>query len=133
MTVQFRNYNHPDDYKQVSDFLIRNHQPGNLDGNWLEPAWEYMHGHPQLDSDSLGKIGIWEAAGKIVAVANYESCLGEAFFQFDPDYVHLRAEMLDYAEANLAGKSGADGRCLRAYINDFDGEFQALGQRGQRD
>lgn len=64
MTVQFGHYNHTHDYQRVSAFLIAHHQPGNLDGNWLEPAWEYMHFHGLLDSASLGKIGIWEAAGR---------------------------------------------------------------------
>ncbi|NTU74690.1 MAG: hypothetical protein HGA86_01030, partial [Anaerolineaceae bacterium] len=52
--------------KLVDDFLLEHYRPGNQDGNWIEPAWEYMHGHPALDSSSLGKIRIWEDAGKIV-------------------------------------------------------------------
>jgi len=100
---------------------------GNLDGNWLEPAWEYMHGHPDLDSSSLGSIGVWEVEGEIVAVVHYESRLGEAFFELHAAYRHLRTEMLDYAEANLAGRSRKDGReYLRAYVNDDDPELQTL-------
>ena len=127
MTVQLRNYNHTEDYKLVSDFLIRHHQTGNLDGNWIEPAWEYMHYHPALDGSSLGKIGVWDESGKIVAIAHYEWHLGEAFFQFHPAYRHLRKEMLEYAEANLTGISKRDGRkYLFAYVNDNDAEFQSL-------
>jgi len=124
---RFRQYDHAADYKRVSEFLIAHHRPGNLDGNWLEPEWEYMHFHPGLDGRSLGKIGIWESSGEIVAVAHYESHLGEAYFEFHPDYRHLRTEMLDYAEANLIGMSREDGhRYLRAYVEDNDAEFQAL-------
>ncbi len=127
LNIQCRHYNYPPDYQRVSEFLIAHHQAGNLDGNWLEPAWEYMHGHPHLDSSSLGSIGVWEAEGEIVAVAHYESRLGEAFFEFHAAYRHLRTEMLDYAEANLAGRSQKDGRKhLRAYVNDNDPEFQTL-------
>jgi GNAT superfamily N-acetyltransferase len=127
MSVQFRHYNNPDDYKRVSEFLITHHRPGNLDGNWIEPAWEYMNFHGLLDSASLGKIGMWEDAGDIVAVTHYEWCLGEAFFQFHPDYHHLRTKMLDYAESNLTGISSKDGRkYLRAYVNDNDQEFTSL-------
>lgn len=130
MTVQFRYYSHPDDYKRVSDFLIQHHQPGNLDGNWIEPAWEYMHYHPYLDSSSLSKIGIWEKEGEIVAVAHYEWRLGEAFFQFHPAYRHLREEMLVYAEQNLSALSDKDGKkLLRAYVNDNDGAFLSLVKR----
>ena len=83
MTLKFRDYQHPDDYNKISKFLITHHQLGNADGNWLEPVWEYMHGHPYLDRTSLQKIGVWEDNGEIVAVAHYESILGEAFFEFD--------------------------------------------------
>jgi len=129
MAVQFRRYNPAHDYQNVNEFLITHHQPGNLDGNWVAPAWEYMHFHGLLDSASLDKIGIWEDAGEIVAVAHYEWSLGEAFFQFHPAYRHLRAKMLDYAEAHLTGVSRKDGRTyLCAFVNDDDAEFLALVQ-----
>ena len=38
MTVIFRNYEHAAEYPCVSEFLITYYQPGNLDGNWIEPA-----------------------------------------------------------------------------------------------
>ena len=127
MNIQFRHYTGADDYKRIDDFLIEHYQPGNQDGNWIEPAWEYMHSHPNLDSSSLGKIGIWEEAGKIVAVTHYEWHLGEAFFQFHPEYRHLRGEMLDYAEGNLFGQAEKDGRkYLCAYVNDNDPAFLSL-------
>lgn len=126
MTPTNRQYNPPDDYERVSTFLIAHHQPNNADGNWLEPAWEYMHSHPYLDQSSLEKIGVWEENGRIVAVVTYESCLGEAFFQFHPAYKPLRVEMLDYAEKTLHGTS-ADGRkFLRVFVNDMDHDFTAL-------
>jgi ribosomal protein S18 acetylase RimI-like enzyme len=124
-----RKYEGQNDYWAVSAFLKRHHREGNLDGNWLEPIWEYMHGHPMLDEPALDKIRIWEAGGEIVAVANYETSPGEAFFQFHPGYRHLREEMLDYAEQNLYGVSEEDGRrYLNAYVNDYDKEFQTLVQ-----
>jgi predicted N-acetyltransferase YhbS len=127
MTIHFRRYHHPEDYHCIDDFLTRNYQPGNADGNWIEPAWEYMHFHPLLDSSLLDRIGIWEDRGEIVAVVNYEWRLGDAFFQFHPAYSHLRGELLDYAEQHLAGVAGADGcKTLHAYINDYDSDFQSL-------
>lgn len=127
MTLQFRQYHPPHDYQRVSEFLITHHRPGNQDGNWLEPAWEYMHFHSQFDRDSQAKIGLWEVAGEIVAVAHYESYLGEAFFQFHPDYHHLRGDLLDYAEANLTTLTD-DGRqrYLHAFVNDTAPQFRAL-------
>ena len=127
VSIQMRKYEDPYDYQRVGDFLIEHYQPGNQDGNWIEPAWEYMHGHPGLDRTVLGKIGIWEESGKIVGIAHYEGSLGEAFFQFHPAHRHLREEMLAYAESHLHGVSAKDGRrTLQAFANDSDEEFLAL-------
>lgn len=127
MSVSFRHYSRPDDYQRVDDFLLAHYQPGNRDGNWLEPIWEYMHGHPYLDVAALGRIGIWEDDGQVVAVANYESRLGEAFFQCHPACRHLRQAMLDYAEQSFPGEPQDDGRqVLHAYIHENDEEFLAL-------
>jgi len=127
MSIKLRHYIHPDDYWKIDEFLIRHYRPGNADGNWIEPAWEYMHGHPFLDSTSLRKIGVWEENGEIVAVSHYESQLGEAFFEFHPAYRHLRDEMLDHAERHLAGVSKEGGRkYLHAFINDNDPGFLSL-------
>jgi GNAT superfamily N-acetyltransferase len=124
---RFRQYEYPADYERVCEFLVAHYQPGNADGNWLQPTWEYMHFHPSLDSSSLGRIGIWEADGEIAAIAHYESHLGDAFFEFHPDYRYLRTTMLDYAEASLTGKSRRDGRkYLCAFVNDNEAEFQCL-------
>jgi GNAT superfamily N-acetyltransferase len=126
-STRLRHYEHPADYERVGEFLAAHYQPGNVDGNWLQPTWEYAQFHPLLDSSSLGKIGIWEADGKSVAVAHYEWNLGDAFFEFHPNYRHLRAAMLDYAQANMMGKSQRDGRkYLCAFVNDNDTEFQRL-------
>jgi GNAT superfamily N-acetyltransferase len=128
MTTRIRSYAPSVDYWRVSGFLTRHYRSENADGNWLEPNWEYMHGHPSLDHESLGRIGIWEDAGEIVALATYESTLGEAFFQLHPAYRHLRAELLTYAEEHLRGRS-QDGRpYLRAYVNDGDAALLDLVQ-----
>jgi len=125
-TITLRHYVRPADFRTVGDFLIRHYQPGNRDGNWLQPIWQYMHSHPNLDEAALERIGVWEGAGEIVAVVHYESTLGEAFFELHPDYAFLKRDMLDYAEEHLFGISAAGQRYVRAYVNDFDGEVQAL-------
>jgi ribosomal protein S18 acetylase RimI-like enzyme len=122
MSVSFRTYQHPTDFHNISAFLIEHYQPANRDGNWLEPAWEYMHGHPALQPQFLNRIGIWEEDRQIVAVAHYEWHLGEAFFQFKPGYQYLREEMLDYAEDHLVAEDGQ----LHAFVNDTDAQFTAL-------
>lgn len=126
MPITFRSYRTPFDYHLVDRFFIEHFRPANADGNWLQPAWEYMHSHSMLDRLSLGKIGLWEDNGQLAAVVHYESSLGEAFFQFHPAYRELREEMLDYAEKNLFGCDEQGRAFLHAYANDNDPEFQAL-------
>lgn len=124
MPITFRTYQSPEDYARISAFLIANHLPGNRDGNWLEPAWEYMHFHPCLEPHFLDRFGIWEDDGQIVAVAHYEDGLGDAFFQFKSGYTFLRTEMLDYAESQLISPPDDQGnQYLSVYINDFDQPF----------
>lgn len=126
MGLILRAYQSPGDYQRVSDFLTQHYLPGNADGNWIAPAWEYMHHHPALNSNVLDRIGIWQEDGRIVAVAHYEWHLGEAFFEVDPAYRAMRYEMLQYAEEALAGDTPEGGKTLRVYVNDNDPDFQAL-------
>jgi N-acetylglutamate synthase-like GNAT family acetyltransferase len=121
VTISHRPYDHATDYKKVSEFLIKHYLPGNVDGNWLEPEWEYAIFHPMLDLENMTHWRIWEVDDEIVAFAHYEWHLGEGFFEFHPDYHHLREELLDYAELHLAGISNKNGRrYLCAYVNDYD-------------
>ncbi len=85
-----------------------------------------MHYHPYLDGRSLDRIGIWEDAGQIVAVVNYEDGLGQAFFQLREGYEHLKHEMLDHALTYLFARADDGKKRLRAMVNDFDHDLQAL-------
>ena len=126
MGIIHRQYRSPDDFKLVDDFLISKFQPGNQDGNWLQPTWEYMHSHPYLDETSLDKIRIWEDSGKIVAVVHYESRLGEVFFEVHPAYIQIKPVMLEYAEKHLYGETESGDWYVRAFVNDFDLEQETL-------
>lgn len=134
MTIINRPYIHETDYKKVSEFLIKHYLPGNADGNWLEPEWEYANFHPMLDQDHMQLWRIWEENDEIVAFTHYEWRMGECFFQFHPEYRHLREEMLDYGEKKLTGVSSKDGRkYLLAYVNDYDAPMiQLLRDRGYK-
>ena len=133
MAVRLRSYQSQADSYAISDFLTAHYQPGNRDGNWFQPIWEYAHTHPWFDESSVGRIGIWEDGGEVVGVATYELRLGEAFFHTHPSYAHLKPEMLAYAEENLSA-TGDDGkRYLKAFVNDFDTAFEeTVVSRGYR-
>jgi GNAT superfamily N-acetyltransferase len=125
-TASLRRCAGPADFAAISGFLYTLYQPDNADGNWLQPVWEYAYTHAWYDAESVSRIGIWEAAGAIVGVATYESQLGEAFFQVHPDYIHLKPEMLTYAEGQLTRIDDAGNRTLRVYVNDFDTAFERV-------
>jgi GNAT superfamily N-acetyltransferase len=128
MTLNFRNYQGKEDFYRISEFLTTIFDPEDRYGNWLQPRWEYMHFHPCLDESHLDRIGIWEEDGRIIALANYESVLGEAYFSIHPGYSHLREAMLSYAEEALHGFSEKHpGRKhLTLFISDKDHELEAL-------
>jgi predicted N-acetyltransferase YhbS len=128
VNIKLRQYNVKKDFKTVGDFLVKHYLPENRDGNYLQPAWEYMHSHPYFKDGLLDSFRIWEDDGKIVGVVHPESLPEEAFFEIHPDYPHLKAEMFAYTEEHIKGR-GPDGRiCVLAFINDFDKEFEALAE-----
>lgn len=115
-----------EDFFKVRDFLLRIHEPGYKDENWLWARWEYMFSHPALDEQYLSRIGIWEDQGRIVAMANYEDSLGYAFFSFDRAYSFLKQEMLDYALQHLCIQDDQGNKVLKVMINQNDAEFVNL-------
>ncbi|MFN2190212.1 MAG: GNAT family N-acetyltransferase [Candidatus Promineifilaceae bacterium] len=126
MAVEFRSCAGPVDFPGISDFLYSLYQPDNQDGNWLQPIWEYAYTHPWFDEESVSRIGLWKDNEAIVGVVLYESRLGEASLQVHPDYMHLKTEMMAYAEQHLTALT-KDGKCyLKVYVKDFDRAFQRL-------
>ena len=133
MTTTRRTYERAADFDAISHFLTRHYLPGNRDGNWLQPIWEYALFHSLFDESSVDRIGIWEDEGRVVGVATYEMRLGEAFFHVHPKYEHLKPEMLSYAEKHLTGVDDDGKRYLKAFVNDFDTAFEeAVTSRGYR-
>jgi len=138
MAATLRPYRHPEDFSRVGSLLVETYQPFRQPSNWLQPRWEYMHylcvpffGRTRAD---LERIGIWEDQGRIVGVVHFEERFGQAYFQQHPDYPHLKADMLDYAEANLSALSSNGERSLRAFLSDFDHQFESIARaRGYRE
>lgn len=124
MAVRRRRFDPSRDFDGISTFLTPLYCSNNADGNWFQAIWEYAYTQPNFDEKSLDCIGIWEDGAYMVGVATFESRLGEAFFSVHPDYEHLKLEMLEYAEKNLADLESDGRRYLKAYINDFDTAFE---------
>jgi predicted N-acetyltransferase YhbS len=79
-----------------------------------------------IRESDLENIGIWEDAGDIVGVVHFEDRYGEVYFETHPEYPHIKSDMLDYAERNLSASSEDNKRYLKAFINDFDSEFESI-------
>ncbi len=132
MGVQIRSYNRQKDFTLVGDFLIDTYQPGEPPSNWLQPRWEYMHylclPLRKARQSDLEKISIFESAGHIVGVVHFEDKLGEVYFEIHPNFTHLKLEMLKYAENHLYAELGNGRRYIKAFINDFDTEFESIAE-----
>jgi hypothetical protein len=88
-----------------------------------------MHYHPLFDeslSTAFSNTGVWESNGSIVGVVHFEHRPGQTFFQIHPDFVHLKVEMLEYAEAFLSVPAGEDKREIAVWVNDFDARLESV-------
>ena len=125
MKAKFRNYTNQmrftEDYMKVWDFLVRINSTIPVTPNYLWGRWEWGFSHSYFDETQIAKIGLWEDGGQVVALATYESQLGEAFILFDPAYSTLKQEVLDYALDNLT----KDGK-VKVMIPDGDRDLQKL-------
>jgi predicted N-acetyltransferase YhbS len=131
MAARLRSFDRNTDFAAIHDFLVGLYEPGNRDGNWFGAVWEYAYTHGGFDDSAVGRIGVWEEAGRIVGVASYELFLGEAFLNTHPDYVHLKPEMLVHAERNLTATDRVGKRYLKVFVNDFERGFeQVVQERG---
>jgi predicted N-acetyltransferase YhbS len=119
MTVSIRAYREPDDYQLVDRFLIETYQPGDHLATWLQPRWEYMHGHPFIENVDLSRIGIVEDATGVLGVVHPEHHPALCYLQVRPGRVDTVPLLADWAETHLGGWSftfGAEG--LGFYVDD---------------
>jgi N-acetylglutamate synthase-like GNAT family acetyltransferase len=127
--MHIRSYNHKQDYQRVGDFLIEIYQPGEYFLNWLQPRWEYMHYHPNIQEVNLEKFGILEDNGDIVGMVHPEHVERQIYFQVRPGYDHIKPMLFDYAEENFQGISQSTGKLIRAmYINEHDKTLTQLAE-----
>jgi predicted N-acetyltransferase YhbS len=92
-----------------------------------------MHYNYSLKEPDLERFGIWEDSGDVVGVAHIEDQFGTVYFEIHPDFTHLKSEMLEYAETYLSLELSNGRRYIRAFISEFDSEFEAVAaSRGYR-
>ncbi len=123
MTVKFRNYNNKPgfskDFYDIRDFLIRINSREFVCINFLWERWEWSFCLESISEEDLPKMGIWEDAGKIVAVAAMEQAPGEVFPFVDGGYGFLKKKVLEYSLEKLT----KDAK-MKILIQDDDPDFQ---------
>jgi len=121
MAVTFRNYSlkpfYSDDYHKVREFLVRINAEKLTTPRMLWGAWDWA-APPVWHQNLSQKIGLWEDNGKMVAVATYESSLGEGYLMVDELYAHIKSDLVAYSKKALSD----DGN-LRLILPDGDFEF----------
>ena len=152
MVARLRKYKPEQDFLRIRDFLVDTYQIIGKPQNWHLERWNYARyfvvpmlgtygqGEPSPE-DSLKAIRFWEDAigvwendeGEILGVVSSENPeLGRAFIQRHPQYNHLLAEMLDYAEATFIDIDKGKNT-LKIQVYEYDEPLQALAQeRGYR-
>jgi GNAT superfamily N-acetyltransferase len=126
--VTFRELSTDADWWAVRDLLIHTQPRTAVGWNWDVRHWDGQRFHSATAEEARerqGTVGLWEADGTLIGAMHREGSGGSAFFELDPDYRYLQAEMLDWAEDTLATQ--ADGRSkLELYAFDYDLTRRAL-------
>lgn len=98
--ITFRNYTNvwgiTEDYHKVRNFFI---ERGYCEFTYAR--WDWMITHSCLEKNNIGKIGLWEDNGKIVALATFDCQLGGTYLITLPEYEYIKTEMVLYAEKNM--------------------------------
>ena len=121
------------DWWAVRDLLVRAHHASPPGWNWDIRRWDGSRFHneiPRLPVWFTARTRLWEDGdGRLVGVVHPEGP-DEVFLELDPDYRHLQAAMLDWAEVSLAAVVGGQDH-LELLTWDYDlPRRELLRQRG---
>lgn len=120
MDITQRRYKILSDFEKVSQLLRNNFVKYQKNGNMCQPRWEYLHMHPWFNFKLAHRFGVWEKGDEIVAVACYETDLGDCFLITKIGYEFLRKEMVDYAEQELFKINDKQKRELNIWVYDYE-------------
>lgn len=107
------------DYRRVYDFLLGLDLDKDRPMNYSAVRWVWGFTHVIFNSTYIDRFKAWEHDNRIVAFANYEDDLGDAFLSLSPDQYELWPELVEYAETHLS-KEGK----LKICVADGESELQ---------
>ena len=128
MNISTTTYNKRD-YNDVIRFLGYLYQLNPDSPYWLPSRWEYAAYLVSPLHLNRGKpnwtkyIQIWKDGDKIVGIVNSENPDENVFIHLDPKYLHLKEEMIDWAEENI------DFGGIRFWIHDKDAHTEEILKR----
>lgn len=123
MGITLRSYKLLSDFERVNEFLRQNFTKYEQNGNIQQPFWEYAHTHPYFNHKLTHRFGIWEDNGEIIAVAFYESDLGECLLITKIGYEEMKPTLIDYAEKELF-KVVDNQKSLDVCVFDYETELR---------
>lgn len=123
--VMQRPYCMETDYQPVRELLTQTLPITPTGWNWDLRRWDGTHWHrddASIAARDWSQFGVWETAdGQIVGVAHSEYWGSDLHLQLHPDYRHLEAEMIAWAEVHVASKTGPDGEPeINMVVKDYD-------------
>ena len=93
---------------------------------WLQPRWEYMHGHPLLARLDLSAIGVAEQHGRVVGVIHPEDHPAFCYLQGHPETAALKEALVEWALAHFGGRSERFGDVNGVWVSDPDPGLEAI-------
>lgn len=125
------------DYERIRDLLVQTQAIAPLGFNWDIRRWEGKCWHnPQAagNPDWHKNSQLWEtSAGQLIGLVHPDG-LGFPYIEIHPDYRHLEAEMIAWAESHLTEPTPDNtGRQLQFFVYEYDVYRQRfLEERGYR-
>lgn len=119
---------HGVEFARVRDFLIELDTPHGCRPGFSWVRWEWAFARAAVRAEDLGRIGLWERGGRLVALATLEDGPGEAWLLARPGFEHLYPELIEHARRRLA----RDGRLRVLVPEDDDALVSALRVAGFR-
>lgn len=116
-----------EDYNRVRAFLLAHDS-----ANYSFGRWDWMMSHSMLAAAALPRIGLWEEAGEVVALAAFDTEPGGAYLLYAPAHAALIPAMLAHAEAHL-GKAGPPAILLWDGDEALQSAAVAMGYAATRD
>jgi mycothiol synthase len=110
------------DWWAVRELLVRSHPASPPGWNWDVRRWDGSRFHTRSARQPdwfTSRTHLWEAGDRRLVGVVHPEGPDEVFLELDPDFRHLQAGMLDWAEATLAAAGDGPGG-LELFTWDYD-------------